>query len=425
MASNRKVSVKWNIPQNMKDRHSYRPVQTVPVHNDSVSEKYLYSENFEDLSEQQTYSDTFVSDSYSDTFVNGSSHTGNGSDKSSATDIKTIISLRTSVDASEVQDASYLETAKTEMLETVIEVDSDASCSEGMSETHKTGNELDTIKELSREFLDTHTSDSHIYSDTFESSERTKAESQYDETEGHSYRSEQSKNSDSYSTRTYTDYSEEDESLLDRSYIAPDYDGKSLTDDEDDIAGTTYDDDYSYTFEPTEPSTYIHHDPEQARIEAEQINKAEQVKKDFVKAMVTKLKSKPEKKFAQLETISSQMEDAEEDDYLKHYCKKKIKLLKKKRYTNKDSESDDEVSEETVTPTSTHGRLLSDYGLPDSVLERAKITNILSAMRRAAKVDIHDPRKCGESEEYCAPSRAVFPLQNTCIFPDTKLITYK
>ena len=35
-----------------------------------------------------------------------------------------------------------------------------------------------------------------------------------------------------------------------------------MTDDEDDGGSATVDDEYSYTFEPTEPSTYIHHDPE-------------------------------------------------------------------------------------------------------------------------------------------------------------------
>jgi hypothetical protein len=40
-----------------------------------------------------------------------------------------------------------------------------------------------------------------------------------------------------------------------------------------------------------------------------EINKAEQGKKDFVKAMLTKLQSKPEKKFSQLETIPSHTEE--------------------------------------------------------------------------------------------------------------------
>ncbi|XP_060595377.1 uncharacterized protein LOC132749584 [Ruditapes philippinarum] len=116
--------------------------------------------------------------------------------------------------------------------------------------------------------------------------------------------------------------------------------------------------------------------------------------------MLTKLQSKPEKKFSQLETIPSHTEEAEEDDYLKHFCRKKLKLLKKKKLASEaDDESEDDISGESVTSSSTQHRLLSDYGLPDSVLERAKITNILSAMKRAAKEEIHDPRKCRECRD--------------------------
>ena len=223
MSSSKKVSVKWNIPDKKKaeDKSSTLP-NKLSIHEDSISGRYQYSDNFEDVSDHQTYSDTFVNDPYSDTFVTEASKVVNESDRnSSTTDIKTFISFKTSFDGSEIQDASYLETAKTEMLETVIEVDSDLS----RSDTHLTGHEIDTIKEFSKEYLDTYTSDSHLYSDTFESSERTKAESQYDESE--STHSEQTVNTDTYSSKTYTYYSEEDESLLDRSYIAPDYDGKS------------------------------------------------------------------------------------------------------------------------------------------------------------------------------------------------------
>lgn len=394
MAFSRKGVVKWNIPQSEPNSNSSKTQKLTANLDDSVSEKYVYSDKFEDQTFQQTYSDTFTSDSYSDTFMDGSSQTANGSDKNGSTDIKTVISLRTSVDASEIQEATNLETARTEMLETVIEVESDNSYTEGQSGTLKTTHDTDITKDHSREYLNTRTSDSHIYSDTFESSEKTKAESHYDDTrESQSGRSDYS---DSFSTRTYTEYSDEDEGLLDRSYIAPDYDGKSLTDDEYE---DTYDDDYSYTFEATETSTYIHHDPEKARIEAEEINIAEQAKKDFMKAVLAKLKSTPEKKWAKLETVPTSAEEVEEDDYLKHYCKKKIKLLKKKKHMNKGVNEGDEVSEMTDSSASLQGELLSDYGLPDTVLERVKMNNILSAMRRAAKEEIHDPAKCPDCRE--------------------------
>lgn len=221
--TNKKGTVKWNIPKSKTESQISSSKRSVTGQNDSVSEKYVYSDDFEDQTLQLTYSDTFVSDSYSDSFMNGSSHTADGSDKNTSTDIRTAISLKTSVDGSEIQEATNLETARTEMLETVIEVESDHSYTAELSGTLKTAH--DTTRDLSRDRLDTHTSDSHIYSDTFESSERTKAESHYDESRD--LRSDRSMYTASYSSKTYSDYSKEDESLLDRSYIAPDYDGKS------------------------------------------------------------------------------------------------------------------------------------------------------------------------------------------------------
>lgn len=222
--SSKKSSVNWNIQQSKKTLESPTTQKTHRNHDESVSDRYIYSDTFEDQSVFQIYSDTFVSDSYSDTFVNRSSNTANGSDKNGCTtDIRTVISLRTSAEASEVQEASNLETAGTELLETVIEVELDSSYSERITGTLKTSTEVDTTKDISHDFSDTRPTDSHTYSDTFESSERTKLDSQYNVTSD----SISDRSSYSESSRTYTDYSQGDESLLDRSYIAPDYDGKS------------------------------------------------------------------------------------------------------------------------------------------------------------------------------------------------------
>lgn len=210
MSSNKKSPVKRTIQHGKATVQSPRNQQTHHNDDESVSDRYIYSDTFEDQSALQ------VGDSYSDTFVN----TANASDKNgcTTTDIRTVISLRTS----EIQEASNLETARTEMLETVIEVESDVSYSEGIAGTLKTYTEVDTTRDISHDFSDTRPTDSHTYSDTFESSEKSKIESQsYVTPDSSSYRSSYTESSSTYA------HSQGDESLLDRSYIAPDYDGKS------------------------------------------------------------------------------------------------------------------------------------------------------------------------------------------------------
>lgn len=60
--------------------------------------------------------------------------------------------------------------------------------------------------------------------------------------------------------------------------------------------------------------------------------------------------------------------------------------IKKKCYfvSAADLDDSDEVSESSDKSSSLQHELLCDYGLPDSVLERAKINNILSAMKRVS-----------------------------------------
>lgn len=52
--------------------------------------------------------------------------------------------------------------------------------------------------------------------------------------------------------------------------------------------------------------------------------------------------------------------------------------------TSADLDDSDEVSESSEKSTSLQHELLCDYGLPDSVLDRAKINNIMSAMKRVS-----------------------------------------
>lgn len=194
---------------------------------DSASDRYVYSDTFVDeKSTIQNYSDTFISESYSDTFITGTSHPSivksevlRGNDDSETDNIRTVISFKTSFDESEIQDATYLETAQTGVLETVMEVDSDLT-STGITETFKTSYD---DKTSSYDFSESQPP--YSYTDTFESSERTRAESQFDVTPD--YSSQRSADTNSYNSKTYSGYSSEDDSLLDRSYIAPDYDGKA------------------------------------------------------------------------------------------------------------------------------------------------------------------------------------------------------
>ncbi|KAL4230820.1 hypothetical protein ACF0H5_011194 [Mactra antiquata] len=372
----RKVTIKWNIPQSSTDE-------------DSTSDKNVYSDTFvEDKSTCQYNSDTFLSESYSDTFVNETLKTSfskeQNKDDSSTENIRTAISFRTSFDESEIQDATFLETAQTGALETVMEVDSDLS-STGVTDTFRTSYEEDTLSNDPSKSL---APDS--YSDTFESSERTKLDSQYQAT--HEMVSARSTDTKSYDSKSYTDYSSDDDSLLDRSYIAPDYDGKALTDDEDE----SHDDDYSFTFEPTDTTSYPMYDHGKVKYDSQQFNISEQKKKDFVKSLVQKLRAKPDKKASGLKILPVESTPMEEDKFQRYFCKKKLKMLRKKKDTEVDvytETTDNEVTEQYS------GKLLSDYGITDSVLERAKITNIMSAMKRAAEEEIHEPKKCPECRE--------------------------
>lgn len=351
----KKSSVKWNIPGAEK--------QSAQV--DFPSEK-LYSDSFEEDSQQlpAEYSDTFLSNSYSDTFAKSSSN-GTAINKTS-TLINTVLSVKTQ---SEIPDVTNLETAVTEGMETVLEVDYDDSF---------TGDSLITTKQ-DRTLDITESALPDSYSDTFE---RTKAELS---------KLTPSEFSESHSASTYTEYSFDDDSLLDHSYIAPDFNGKSLAEDED---VTSLDDEYSLTFEPTETSC-VPLDTEKARLEAEQANIGEMAKKEFLKKMMTQLTARGERKVKQLETIPGDREDAEENDYLRYFCKKKMKLLRKKKEKNHELDNHKTMEESTGPPA----KLLSDYGLSDSVLEHAKLTNIMSAMKRAANEEIHVPSKCAQCRE--------------------------
>lgn len=218
MTTNKKSTVTWQVSDTDSTEDSYN---SETGRAESPAEQYVYSNTFEDSTNEPVYTDTFVDDSYSNTFISetasrsavkeprGSLFSGSRSKRSGQT-----VSFEDS--ETSIQEATFLETAKnvTECLETVLEVDSDLSRTQD---------------------LDTMVSDTlppNSYTDTFESSERTKVDSHYEDdfteaTESSQISYTSSYASDSKSKTRKTFYSDDDDSLLDRSFIAPDFDGKS------------------------------------------------------------------------------------------------------------------------------------------------------------------------------------------------------
>jgi len=187
-----------------------------------------YSNTFEASVTEPIYTDTFLDASYSKTLTNEKAETasksytfrhGKGIKENRFHNSKFKTSENTvSFEDSErsIQDATHLETAKneTEVLETVLEVDSD----------------LSQTQDMTTMISDTQTPDS--YTAVFESTEFTETDSSYadDQTQRSSSSLSsytESFRSDSRTKARSTIFTDDDDSLLDRSFIAPDYDGKS------------------------------------------------------------------------------------------------------------------------------------------------------------------------------------------------------
>ena len=201
----KKGSVKWNIPEVSEAKRSPRTPRSARSLGDSVSERYVYTDTFEEPSQSHIYTDTFVSDSqdsYSDTFINGSgvskSTSGNGT-----SDIRTVISAvgRGNNMVSEQIDTVYSGPG-TEAIDTVIEADTHAT--EAIDtvieiDTHIT-EAVDTVIDTAIDTLASETavdstySDTHppgTYTDTFETGEETDEDdysrSEFDRTVTRSY----------------------------------------------------------------------------------------------------------------------------------------------------------------------------------------------------------------------------------------------
>lgn len=363
----KKGSVKWNIPEVLERRKSPRTPRSARSVGDSVSERYAYTDTFEEPSHSHLYTDTFLSesqDSYSDSFVNGS--TGKSSSRNGQSDIQTVISTAVS------RGDTHIDTAfsATEAIVTVIEVGTEA---------------IDTA--VSETAIDTLYSETHppeTYTDTFDTYEHT--EDDYSQTEsGRSL------------TKSYTEGSQRSYSYskTDRFSGSTSFGEKSTspryTEDE-----SYTEDDYSYTFEPTEISSQVHLvDPAEIERETEIQLQTEVAQKDFIELTIQRLKR--DRSIQPTKPQLSHLNKKEgKDKYVSHYCKKKIKLLRNKQ-KNGDIQIDKENGPhplESAKPTQ-----ITDYGLSPIVLERMKIKRTLSAMEKAAKEEYHEPRHCQTCRE--------------------------
>ena len=155
----KKGSVKWNIPEVSEPRKSPRTPRSARSVGDSVSERYAYTDTFEEPSHSHVYTDTFLSesqDSYSDTFVNGS--TGKSNSRNGQSDIQTVISSaisRGDTHISELIDTAF---SATEAIETVIEVGTEA---------------IDTVIDTAIDTLYSETHPPETYTNTFDTYDHT------------------------------------------------------------------------------------------------------------------------------------------------------------------------------------------------------------------------------------------------------------
>lgn len=218
MSGSKKQMVTWKDVESDSKNSETSFVET-------TAREFVYSNTFEESAHEPIYTDTFVEDSnsysYSNTFINEPSTVASKHENReglfSASKINNNEHTVSFGDSeTSIQEATHLETTRnvTEMLETVLEVDSDLSRTQ----------DFDTmISETNPLFS---------YTDTFESSERTKLDSHYEDDFTEETATLASSRSDTYSTMSGTKtrktfFSEDDYSLLDRSFIAPDYNGKS------------------------------------------------------------------------------------------------------------------------------------------------------------------------------------------------------
>lgn len=404
----KKGSVKWNIPEVSDTKRSPRTPRSARSIGDSVSERYVYTDTFEEPSQSHVYTDTFVSDSqesYSDTFINGSgiskSTSGNGQ-----SDIKTVISAVSKGDTSEHTDSAVtatgaidtvveVDTHATEAIDTVIEVDThftEAIDTVIEVDTHAT-EAIDTAVDST--YSDTHPPETYTYTfDTGDYTDRddysqtgseksvTRAYSDEHTSDGSqrtsysSYTRDRSKTGSSQGS----DYSI---SLGERS-MSP-----RLTDEE-----SYTEDDYSYTFEPTEISSAVHLvDPAEIERETEIQLQTEVAQKDFIEQTMARLKKDRSKQPMRMELLPLD-EEEDEDEYVSHFCKKKIKLLRKKR-----KNGDVQVADRPHPFARKTSTKITDYGLSPIILEKMKIKRTLSAMDKAAREEFHEPKNCKTCRE--------------------------
>lgn len=185
MASKRS-NVTWKIPvkRNAKEDNSQKDNHSVTYEQASFAQ-------------DNSYSETFMSDSYSDTFVsssmtcsrNGSGETEHGKQFSSKSKLfsnnflnaKTKSEQSVSVEESSIQEATQLETARnvTDALETVQEMSSRTDDFESFTGKSSRTDEFESFtgNDISETHPPSNTFTSYTdYSDTFESEEQTQGE---------------------------------------------------------------------------------------------------------------------------------------------------------------------------------------------------------------------------------------------------------
>ena len=200
MMSSKKVSVKWETPEVQESKISKKDTKT---QKETVSER-IYSETFEDAS--NLYSDTFLTESCSSSLDGGSLRHLNQSPGG-------VFKLITEKDP-------QVPTVISEPIQTVVELDSESN----FSGTAIESDFQDTLINATKDISDALPTDS--YSDTFESAGKTRTElEKFTESTTESQKTYSA--TGTQSSRSLRDSVESSDSELDRSFIAPDYDGKS------------------------------------------------------------------------------------------------------------------------------------------------------------------------------------------------------
>lgn len=243
------------------------------------------------------------------------------------------------------------------------------------------------------------------YSDTFHSTEHSSGQLFSSKRDSRSFQTEADRSDDSYYTFTEESLTQsstfrsleesvasasptpesytltfEEESELDREYSTDFEKSSSLKTD------------YTDTFLPTDSLE----DSEKIRKEAEIRKISQEAEENFVATMITHIKQQPMRETDISVLIDKELEGPEYEELDKHarkYIHKKIKVLKKKLYTGEQVTSSPENVNQWESKKTWR---ISDYGVHPCILDKLRLHNFIQDMEKAAKTEIHDPKKCRE-----------------------------